>query len=114
MPGPGMELIGDEEIQAATSLLESGYLLRYGSADNPDFQARVYTLEREIAGHTGSGYGSIIAHHLGRDLQQGFCYYRVDFPGHNRRAGLNRWDEQFADAAVRPGTHPADVIGNFG
>ena len=49
MPGPGMDLIGDEEIAEVVSLLKSGYLLRYGKENSPHFQAKVFTLERKIA-----------------------------------------------------------------
>ena len=49
MPGPGMELIGQEEIQEVLDVLTSGYLLRYGNEDNLNFKAKVYTLEQEIA-----------------------------------------------------------------
>lgn len=57
MPGPGMELIGEEEKQALLEVIESGYLFRYGSPDNPAFKAKVYTLEQEIAKHVGVHYG---------------------------------------------------------
>jgi dTDP-4-amino-4,6-dideoxygalactose transaminase len=49
MPGPGMDLIGEEEIVEVVSLLKSGYLLRYGKENTQNFQAKVYTLERKIA-----------------------------------------------------------------
>ena len=42
MPGPGMELIGEEEKREILDVLESGYLFRYGSQDNTDFKAKVY------------------------------------------------------------------------
>jgi len=50
MPGPGMELIGEEEKQALLEVIESGYLFRYGSPDDPNFKAKVYQLEQEIGG----------------------------------------------------------------
>lgn len=53
MPGPGMELIGEEEKQALLEVLEGGYLFRYGSPEDPAFKAKVYTLEREVARHVG-------------------------------------------------------------
>ncbi len=49
MPGPGMELIGEEEKQELLEVLEAGYLFRYGSPDNPAFKAKVYKLEQEVA-----------------------------------------------------------------
>jgi dTDP-4-amino-4,6-dideoxygalactose transaminase len=54
MPGPGMELIGEEEKKELLEVLESGYLFRYGSPDNPAFKAKVYTLEQEVAKLVGS------------------------------------------------------------
>ena len=53
MPGPGMELIGEEEKQALLEVIESGYLFRYGSLDNPAFKAKVYQLEQEVAQRMG-------------------------------------------------------------
>ena len=57
MPGPGMELIAEEEIQAVLEVLEGGYLFRYGSADNPAFKAKVYQLEQQVAALMGVSYG---------------------------------------------------------
>ncbi len=41
MPGPGSELIGEEEKKELLEVLESGYLYRYGSSDDPGFKAKV-------------------------------------------------------------------------
>lgn len=49
MPGPGMELIGEEEKRELLEVLEAGYLFRYGSPDDPAFKAKVYNLEQEVA-----------------------------------------------------------------
>jgi dTDP-4-amino-4,6-dideoxygalactose transaminase len=49
MPGPGMELIGEEERKELLEVLEGGYLFRYGTTDNPDFKAKVYQLEGIVA-----------------------------------------------------------------
>jgi len=57
MPGPGTELIGEEEKQELLDVLEGGYLFRYGSADNPAFKAKVYRLEQEVARLAGVHYG---------------------------------------------------------
>jgi len=35
MPGPGAFLIGEEEKKEVLDVLESGYLSRYGSEDDP-------------------------------------------------------------------------------
>ena len=57
MPGPGMELIGEEEKRELLEVLESGYLFRYGSPDNPAFKAKVYRLEQEVTQLVGVRYG---------------------------------------------------------
>jgi dTDP-4-amino-4,6-dideoxygalactose transaminase len=44
-----MELIGEEEKREILEVLEAGYLFRYGNQDNPDFLAKVYNLEQEVA-----------------------------------------------------------------
>lgn len=49
MPGPGNDLIDDDELAAVTRVLRSGYLGRYGPDDDPDFTAQVLTVERRIA-----------------------------------------------------------------
>src|SRR5262245_15903239 len=53
MPGPGMELIGEEEIQEVLEVLKEGYLFRYGVSlgeeVDPRFKGKVYQVEREIA-----------------------------------------------------------------
>jgi dTDP-4-amino-4,6-dideoxygalactose transaminase len=56
MPGPGMELIGQEEIAEVLDVLRGGYLLRYGKEENPHFKAKVYSLEQEVARRCGVGY----------------------------------------------------------
>ena len=56
MPGPGMELIGEEEKKELLEVIESGYLFRYGSDDNPNFKAKVYSLETEFAKLSGVKY----------------------------------------------------------
>jgi dTDP-4-amino-4,6-dideoxygalactose transaminase len=56
MPGPGMELIGEEEKKELLEVLEAGYLFRYGSPDDPAFKAKVYTLEQEVAKLVGVPY----------------------------------------------------------
>lgn len=53
MPGPGMELIGEEEIEQVLDVLREGYLFRYGVSlgdyVDPRFKGKVLQLEREIA-----------------------------------------------------------------
>jgi len=56
MPGPGKELIGQEEIDEVLDVLQHGHLSRYGKEDDPRFKAKVYTLEGQIAERLGVGY----------------------------------------------------------
>ena len=53
MPGPGAFLIGEEERREVEEILQSGYLSRYGSLNNPDFKRKVATLEEMFAGIIG-------------------------------------------------------------
>jgi len=56
MPGPGMELIGEEEKKELLEVLEAGYLYRYGSSDDPRFKAKVKELEQQVAKRVGVPY----------------------------------------------------------
>lgn len=56
MPGPGRDLIGEEEIALATDVLRSGYLYRYGPDDDPHYKAYVRQLEDRVAEWTGVRY----------------------------------------------------------
>ena len=51
MPGPGYELVGQEELNQVTDVVKSGHLFRYGDLNDPGFQAKVYTFEKELAEH---------------------------------------------------------------
>ena len=53
MPGPGRELIGEEEKRELLEVIEEGYLFRYGSPENPAFKAKVYKLEQAVAERLG-------------------------------------------------------------
>jgi dTDP-4-amino-4,6-dideoxygalactose transaminase len=53
MPGPGLDLIGEEEIAEVTGVLKSGFLSRYGPSDDPAFGARVRHFEERVARLTG-------------------------------------------------------------
>jgi len=57
MPGPGIELIGEEETAEVLEVMRSGFLSRYGPADNPAFGAKVHRLEEELASLAGVRYG---------------------------------------------------------
>ena len=57
MPGPGMELIGEEEIQEVLEVLRGGgYVFRYGislGADvDPRFKGKVFKCEQEMANYS--------------------------------------------------------------
>jgi dTDP-4-amino-4,6-dideoxygalactose transaminase len=60
MPGPGMELIGEDEIREVLDVLRGGYLFRYGislgSEVDPRFKGKVYQIEKEIAEYCGLRY----------------------------------------------------------
>src|SRR5438874_10868966 len=60
MPGPGMDLIGEEEIQEVLDVMRGGYLFRYGislGADvDPRFKGKVCQVEREVAAYCGVKY----------------------------------------------------------
>lgn len=53
MAGPGLDLIGREEIDEVVRVLESGYLSRYGPEGEPAFGARVRRFEEAVAERVG-------------------------------------------------------------
>ena len=57
MPGPGMEFIGDEEIEEVTALLREGYLFRHSvtlaGRRDARFQGKVYEAEKMFAERSG-------------------------------------------------------------
>ena len=48
MPGPGMDLVGEEEIKEVMDVLRSGYLYRYQVGGDSRFQGKVLQLEEEM------------------------------------------------------------------
>jgi dTDP-4-amino-4,6-dideoxygalactose transaminase len=56
MPGPGIELVGEEEIAEVMQVLTSRYLSRYGPDDDPAFGAKCRHVEQEIAAIAGVRY----------------------------------------------------------
>ena len=60
MPGPGMELIGEEERQQVLEVLESGYLFRYGvnigEGADQRFKGKVYEAEHLMAELSGVSF----------------------------------------------------------
>lgn len=79
MAGPGAYNFGDEERAEIMDVLESGYLSRYGSLDNPDFKHKVYSLEQEFASYlnvshaiaNSSGSSSLFISLLALGLKEG-------------------------------------------
>jgi dTDP-4-amino-4,6-dideoxygalactose transaminase len=57
MPGPGVELIGEEEIAEVMEVLTNRSLSRYGTEGDPRFGAKVMKVEREIAALAGVRFG---------------------------------------------------------
>ena len=57
MPGPGMELVDEQEIEEVISLLRSGYLFRHSTTiegkKDTRFQGKVYEVERTFADRLG-------------------------------------------------------------
>jgi dTDP-4-amino-4,6-dideoxygalactose transaminase len=51
MAGPGSYIIGEEEKKALLEVIETGYLFRYGDRKDPQFLAKVWQLEREVAAY---------------------------------------------------------------
>ncbi len=52
MPGPGLDLIGDEELAEVTEVIRSRHLSRYGP-DDASFPAKVRRFEEEVAARAG-------------------------------------------------------------
>jgi len=52
MPGPGLELVGDEELAELTDVIRSGRLSRYGP-DDDTFPAKVRRFEEAVAAQAG-------------------------------------------------------------
>ena len=61
MPGPGIELIGDEETAEVLEVMASRFLSRYGPADNPAFGAKVHKVEESLAALAGVKHGLAIS-----------------------------------------------------
>ena len=54
--GPGSYLFGEEERKELLDVMETGYLFRYGSDDDPNFKKKVVTFEKEFAQYAGAKY----------------------------------------------------------
>ena len=55
MPGPGLDLLGAEEMAQVAEVLASGHLSRYGP-DDASFPAKVRRFEEAVAGLSGADY----------------------------------------------------------
>jgi len=56
MPGPGKELIGQEEIDEVLDVLQHKHLSRYGKETDSNFRAKVFSLEQEMVQRSGARY----------------------------------------------------------
>ena len=54
--GPGSYVFGQEEIKEVMDVLNTGFLFRYGKEDDPKFNHKVATFEKEFAAHMGAKY----------------------------------------------------------
>jgi dTDP-4-amino-4,6-dideoxygalactose transaminase len=57
MAGPGVQLVGDEEIAEVLEVLRSRHLSRYGPEEDATFGAKVHQLEEAVAAACGVRYG---------------------------------------------------------
>ncbi|OEI69339.1 ribosomal protein S5 [Curtobacterium sp. ER1/6] len=67
-------------------------------------------VQLERARGPGPRDGGVVADDPRGDHEGGLGDDRVDLAGHDRRAGLQVGDVQFAQAGVRPGAHPPQVV----
>ena len=57
MPGPGMEIIGEEEIEEVMDVLKSQWLYRYGEVNDPNFKQKVIKFEKAVCELSNVPYG---------------------------------------------------------
>ena len=70
-------------------------------------------VQLEIALRAGETDGSVVAHHLDGDHGERFGLRGIYFAGHDAGAGLVFGKNEFAEAAARAGSEPANVVGDF-
>ena len=56
MPGPGMEIMGEEEKKELLDLIDGWHLVRFGDEDDPTFKAKTFHLEKMVAERSGTRY----------------------------------------------------------
>ncbi len=61
MPGPGMELLDEEEKKALLEVIEGGYIYRYGSPQDARFKQKVWNLERDFEKFSGAKYAVAVS-----------------------------------------------------
>lgn len=79
MAGPGAYWFGEEEMRAVNEVIQTGYLFRYGSENDPKFLHKVATLEKEFARYckteyalaTSSGTASLLVSVIAMGLKPG-------------------------------------------
>lgn len=98
MPGPGMDLIDDKELQEVLDVMKSGYLFRYGTSignqSDDRFLGKVFAAEREFASFCGtkhavavnSGTSALLAAFAGLSIGPGD---EVIAPGYTFIASLS-------------------------
>ena len=74
---------------------------------------RFEDVQFEIALGAGEADGGVIAHDLHGDHGEGFGLRGIHFAGHDGGAGLVFGKSEFAEAAARAGSEPANVVGDF-
>ena len=75
---------------------------------------RHHDIQLEISIRARPGDCGVIAENFGANHHHRFAHHRIDFAGHDGRAGLRRGNGNLTDAAARAGGEPADVVGDFG
>ena len=70
-------------------------------------------VELEISLRAGEADGGVIAHDLHGDHGEGFGLRGIHLARHNRRPGLVLRKCEFAKAAARTGSEPANVVGHL-
>ena len=70
-------------------------------------------VELELALRAGDRDRRVIADHLRSDLDRDLADHRVDLPGHDRGALLERRQAQLPEPGAGPGAHQRDVVGDL-